>query len=103
VKSGVAITHDAGRTWTVSSRGLDIPRVDAIWIPRHAAEIYAGTPAGLYVSRDGGQSWEDTSLILQEGGAIRAEIGGIAYLEAYWLGRFHGFITDEQAHDRWWE
>ena len=83
--------------------GLDIPRVQSIWIPRHSGDIYVGTPAGLYVSRDRTNSWQDTTLILQEDGAIRAEIGGNAYLTAYWMGRYHGFITDEQANERWWE
>jgi len=103
VENGVAVTHDAGRTWDISNEGLDIPRVHAIWIPRHANDIYVGTPAGMYVSRNQGRSWEDTSLILQGGGAIRTEIGGIGYLTAYWMGRYHGFITEEEANRRWWE
>jgi len=103
LEDGVAVTHDAGETWTVTREGLDIPRVQSIWIPRHSEDVYVGTPAGLYVSRDRTNSWQDTTLILQEDGAIRAEIGGNAYLTAYWMGRYHGFITDEQANERWWE
>jgi len=56
----------------------------------------------MYVSHDRSATWEDTSLILQGDGAIRSEIGGIGYLTAYWMGRYHGFITDEQATAQWW-
>ncbi|HPO07542.1 MAG TPA: hypothetical protein PLZ55_02655, partial [bacterium] len=99
---GIAITHDDGATWTKSAEGLDIPRVGALWTPRHSTDVYVGTPAGMYVSRDRGATWQDTSLILQGDGATRSEIGGIGYLAAYWMGRYHGFISDEQATAQWW-
>ena len=62
-----------------------------------------GTPAGMYTSHDKGQSWTDTTLIPQSGGAIRTEIGGIGYLTAYWMGRYHDFVTEEQANEKFWE
>jgi photosystem II stability/assembly factor-like uncharacterized protein len=102
VENGVAITHDAGKTWDIGNVGLHIPVVKSIFCPRYGDGIYIGTPAGMYVSRDQGQSWEDTSLILQDVGALRAEIGGAGYLEAYWLGRYHGFIDEEEANKAWW-
>jgi photosystem II stability/assembly factor-like uncharacterized protein len=102
METGVAVTRDASKTWFRSSDGLDIPRVQAIWTPRHAPLVMVGTPAGMYVSNDQGESWTDTSLIPQEDGAIRSEIGGIGYLTAYWMGRYHGFITEEDAHTDWW-
>ncbi len=98
----VAITHDAGENWHVSAKGMDIPRVEAIWTPRHGKQIVAGTPAGMYVSNDRGETWRDTPLILQGGGAIRSEIGGIGFLTAYWLGRYHDFIAEREAHAEWW-
>jgi len=101
METGIAVTRDAGKTWFISSDGLDIPRVQAIWTPRHAPLVMVGTPAGMYVSNDQGESWTDTSLIPQEEGAIRSEIGGIGYLTAYWMGRYHGFITEEDAHTDW--
>ncbi len=101
METGIAITEDAGETWRVSRDGLDIPRVHAIWTPRNSHLIMVGTPAGMYVSNDQGKSWTDTPLILQEAGAIRAEIGGIGYLTAYWMGRHHGFISEEEAHMPW--
>jgi len=103
METGVAVTEDAGKTWRVSREGLDIPRVHALWTPRHSNLVMVGTPAGMYVSNDRGKSWTDTPLILQEEGAIRAEIGGIGYLTAYWMGRYHGFISEEEAHAQWWK
>ncbi|MDA0747835.1 MAG: hypothetical protein O2954_15035, partial [bacterium] len=103
MEKGVAVTRDAGVSWEVSIKGLDIPQVAAIWTPRHADLVMAGTPAGMYVSLNQAASWTDTSLILQEPGALRAEIGGVGYLTAYWMGRYHGFITEEQANAVWWK
>ena len=100
---GVLVTHDAGKTWTAHHEGLDIPRVQALFTARHSGDLYVGTPAGMYVSHDQGEHWEDTSLILQGEGAIRSEIGGNAYLTAYWLGRYHNFITADESQRRWWE
>ena len=100
---GVAITEDAGQTWHVSAEGLDIPRVQAMWKPRESSDLYVGTPAGLYVSRDGGETWQDTSLIPQGAGVTRSEIGGVAYLTAYWMARYHGFIDDAAAREQWWK
>jgi hypothetical protein len=102
VENGVAVTRDAGETWTVGNQGLDIPRPGALWTPRHADTVMVGTPAGMYVSTDRGTSWEDTPLILQGQGAIRSEIGGIGYMTAYWMGRYHDFISEEEAHRVWW-
>jgi len=101
--TGVAITEDAGNIWRVSRDGLDIPRIHSIWTPRHFNLVMVGTPAGMYVSNNQGKSWTDTPLIPQGEGAIRAEIGGIGYLTAYWMGRYHGFISEEEAKDEWWK
>lgn len=103
LEGGVATSHDAGTTWKVSAAGLDIPRIGALWTPRHADLVMVGTPAGMYLSRDQAASWRDTPLILQGDGAIRSEIGGAGYLTAYWLGRYHGFISDAEATRAWWE
>ena len=103
LESAVAITDDAGRNWTKSAEGLDIPRVQALWTPRASNDLYVGTPAGLYISRDRGLTWQDTSLILQQDGTERSEIGGNGYLTAYWMGRYHGFIDKRAALAEWWK
>ncbi|MEO2046641.1 MAG: hypothetical protein ABGX16_08715 [Pirellulales bacterium] len=101
--NGIAVTHDAGQTWTEGNTGLDIPRPKSLWVPRHMAAVMVGTPAGMYLSENQAASWHDTSLILQGRGAIRSEIGGAGYMTAYWMGRYHGFITESQAQEKWWE
>lgn len=103
MESGVAITEDAGRTWRKSSQGLDIPRVKTLWTSRSSDDVYVGTPAGLYVSHDAGATWQDTTLILQFEGTEREEIGGIGYLAAYWMARYHNFIDDRTANAEWWK
>ena len=103
MSSGVAITENAGKTWRVSRDGLDIPQVHSLSVPRESTDIYVGTPAGLYISRDRGQTWSDTSLILQYSGVEREEIGGSGYLTAYWMGRYHNFIDEETATAQWWK
>ena len=89
--------------WVVSKNGLDILSVQTLWKPRESDDLYVGTPAGLYVSRDGAETWQDTSLILQYPGVGREEIGGAAYIQAYWLGRYEGFIDEEEANRIWWK
>ena len=101
--AGVAITEDAGKTWQVSKEGLHIPQVQALCQPRNSKDLYVGTPAGLYVSRDQGATWQDTTLVPQNQGAEREEIGGAGYLTSYWMGRYHGFINEETATAQWWQ
>ncbi|MFV2065989.1 MAG: WD40/YVTN/BNR-like repeat-containing protein [Pirellulales bacterium] len=103
MESGVAVTNDGGENWVVSKEGLDFPSVQSLSKPRESDNLYVGTPVGLYVSRDGAETWHDTSLILQYPGVGREEIGGAAYIQAYWLGRYEGFITEEEANRVWWE
>ncbi|MCF6287018.1 MAG: hypothetical protein L3K26_17805, partial [Candidatus Hydrogenedentes bacterium] len=102
MSSGIAITEDAGVTWRVSNVGFDIPVLNSLSAPRSSDSLYVGTPAGLYISRDRGETWEDTSLILQFEGTQREEISGAGYLTAYWMGRYHNFITEKIAAEEWW-
>lgn len=102
MESGVAVTNDRGETWAVSKDGLDFPVVRSLSKSRESDDLYVGTPVGLYVSHDRGKTWQDTSLILQFPGVGREEIGGAAYIQAYWLGRYEGFITEEEANRVWW-
>jgi len=103
MESGVAVTEDGGENWVVRNNGLDFPSVQTLWKPRESDDLYVGTPAGLYVSRDGAKTWQDTSLILQFPGVGREEIGGAAYIQAYWLGRYEKFIDEEEANRIWWK
>jgi photosystem II stability/assembly factor-like uncharacterized protein len=68
---GVYRSSDGGRSWARS--GVDAGEVWTVAASPHAAScLYAGTqPAHLFVSRDGGSSWEEVPTFLQAPGAER--------------------------------
>jgi len=76
---------------------LDIPLVRTVVISPNTDWIFAGTPAGLFISKDGGATWEDGHLVLQFDKNTRRELGGAAFVDAYWRGRYYGFIGDTTA------
>jgi len=94
---GVYVKQRDRRSWTKITDGLDIPKVEALFVPRSGDRIYAGTPAGLYSLKRGETRWQYANLRLQFEKNTRRDLGGAAYLDAYWRGRYFGFITDEQA------
>ncbi len=96
-KGGITLSENGGGTWRNAGLGFDIPWAQSIFAPRHGARLYAGTPAGLYLSEDGGDHWRAAHLVLQFDDNTRREIGGAAYIDAYWRARFHGFITEDMA------
>ncbi len=72
-RDGIYRSDDEGVTWEPSSRGLAYPHVR--WLACHP-EItdyeFAGTePAGIFVSRDGGGSWESDQDVFR----LRDEYG----------------------------
>lgn len=93
--AGVLKSVDDGKTWELKSEGLRIPRAATVFAPENTDWIFAGTPAGLYVSKDGGEHWEDGHLVLQFEKNVRRDLGGAAFIDAYWRGRYYGFISDE--------
>ncbi len=102
MNSAMAITEDAGKSWRATSEGFDIRVLRTLSLAPETGDLYVGTPAGLYISRDKGETWQDTSLILQFSGVEREEISGAGYITAYWMGRYHGFIDDDAANKEWW-
>ena len=56
---GIYRSSDLGQTWTEASQGLDVRHIR--WLAFHpniADAEFAGTePAGIFVSRNGGESW----------------------------------------------
>ena len=95
---GIMRSSDGGKTWQKHDQGFNIPLIRSLFRPRHTAWVFAGTPGGLYVSKDGGQTWEDANLWLQFEKNTRRELGGASFIDAYWRGRYHGFIDDTQAN-----
>ncbi len=96
-KVGILKSTDGGKTWKVFKQGLDIPWVKEVFVPRNTNWIFAGTPAGLYISKDNGENWESGNLVLQFEKNTRREIGGAAYIDAYWRARYYGLIDEETA------
>jgi hypothetical protein len=90
------ITTDDGHTWKQMKDGLDIPKVKTIFTPA-GDTIYAATPAGLYGLKRGEARWRFANLRLQFERNTQRDLGGAAYLDAYWMGRYFGFISDRQA------
>ena len=97
VDAGMMKSTDRGETWKPMNNGLDIPRAQTVFAPAATSKIYAGTLAGLFMSADGGATWTDANLCLIFEGNTKCEIGNPDFLDAYWRGRYFGFITDEQA------
>jgi photosystem II stability/assembly factor-like uncharacterized protein len=95
---GPRVSADGGATWRDSSEGIPIPVVRSLMRPRHGDGLYAGTPGGLCVSRDGGLHWTDANLWLQFKNNTRRELGGAAFIDAYWRARYFGFIDDAAAN-----
>ncbi len=95
---GVHKSTDNGQTWSVKPQGLDIPLARAVFTPYNTSWVFAGTPAGLYISKDGGETWESGRLVLQFHHNERRDLGGAAFIDAYWRARYYGFIDDATAN-----
>ena len=95
---GARVSTDGGVTWRDSSAGMQIPLVRSSFGRRMATAVFAGTPGGLYVSRDRGANWNDANLWLQFTKNTRRELGGAAFIDAYWRARYYGFIDDITAN-----
>jgi photosystem II stability/assembly factor-like uncharacterized protein len=94
---GVLKSDDGGNTWTLKADGLRIPRAMTVFALENTDWVFAGTPGGLYLSKDSGEHWEDGHLVLQFVKNVRRDLGGAAFIDAYWRGRYYGFISDETA------
>ncbi len=100
---GVLKSTDGGTTWELKNKGLDIAQAKTVFAPSTTDWVFAGTPAGLFISKDKGETWEDGHLVLQFTYNTRREIGGAAFIDAYWRGRYYGLIDDAAAKAAWKE
>ena len=97
-RRGVLRSTDGGKSWQLSRQGLEIPVVRTLIRPAHSKWLFAGTPGGLYISKDRGRTWADGNLWLQFTKNTRRELGGAAFIDAYWRARYYGFIDQRQAN-----
>ena len=81
-----------------SEEGFNIPLVRSLFVSRYSDWLFAGTPGGLYISKDRGETWQDGNLWLQFDKNTRRELGGASFIDAYWRARYYGFIDDETAN-----
>ena len=102
-REGMLISNDAGATWPPGNKGMNIPIVHRAIAPRNTDWVFAGTPGGLAISEDGGRTWRDGHLWLQFDKNTRRELGGAAYIDAYWRARYRGFIDKNAAEAPWTE
>jgi hypothetical protein len=64
-KPPLVVSHDAGRTWRESGRGLPAGRAVAVAAESPDLVLYASRNR-LYVSRDGGRFWDGLAIELPE-------------------------------------
>jgi photosystem II stability/assembly factor-like uncharacterized protein len=64
-KPPLMVSHDAGRTWRDSGRGLPTGRAVAISADDPDVVLYAARNR-LYLSRDGGRFWSSLAIELPE-------------------------------------
>ena len=75
--------------------GLPIPRVDRIFCPSHGNRIYASTPGGICHLKHRETQWQSSHLVLQWRQNERRELGGAAFITAYWRGLYFGLLQEE--------
>jgi hypothetical protein len=68
-KPPLVVSHDAGRTWHESGRGLPSGRAVAVSADNPDVVLYA-TRNRLYLSRDGGRFWRSLAVELPEIDAV---------------------------------
>lgn len=75
-KDGVYRSDDNGRSWEAASHGLTQRHVRWLAYHPHISDLeFAGTePAALFVSRDGGASWQE-----------RPEVSALRHQHGWWL------------------
>ena len=81
--------------WTPIMDGLDIPRVDRLFVPHYGDLLFASTPAGMYQKRRDALQWEPSHLVMQWRRHERRELGGAAFITAYWRALYFGHIDPD--------
>jgi len=91
---GVMRLEPSTKRWQTVHEGLDIPLVYAVFVPHGSKRVFCSTPAGLYVLEPSSSRWRNANLVLIFEDNTQREVGSADYLEAYWRGRFFGFLSE---------
>ena len=94
-EQGVMRLEPAQKRWQTAHEGLDIPIVYALFVPYGSKRVFCSTPAGLYVLEPGSNRWRSANLVLIFEDNKQREVGSADFLEAYWRGRYFGFLEDD--------
>ena len=100
---GIFRSDDGGDTWRECNDGLHITSAHRLFDRQADGHFYASTPAGLFRSPDA-SAWHFANLCPNVYSCYPFEAGGADFTIAYWMGRHHGFITEQQATqppDQW--
>ncbi len=91
---GVMRLEPDRKQWKPVHDGLDIPIVHGVFVPQGSKRVFCSTPAGLYVLEPGSERWHSANLELIFEDNTRREVGSADFLEAYWRGRYFGFLQE---------
>ena len=92
---GIVRVSSRDANWSPLISGLDIPRVDRLFCPAHGDRVYASTPAGIFHLTHGESQWQASHLMMQWRRNERRELGGAAFITAYWRGLYFGLLQEE--------
>jgi len=94
---GVWVTRNGGETWLLANEGLPIPLGRGVFTSPEREGVWVSTPAGLFWSQMPEVGWQGPSLcVIERHSPNRFEVGGVDFLMAYWMGRYHGFIPADR-------
>ncbi len=102
-EQGLWVSRDAGQSWERSVTGMDIPMVAYLGASGTTGRVFAGTRGGLVWSDDMGATWQRGNLVPQFEGSTLMETGPADFMVGYWLARYVGIVTEEQAAAPWSE
>ncbi|MCS6829987.1 MAG: YCF48-related protein [Armatimonadota bacterium] len=92
---GVMRLEPSQRVWRTVHEGLEIPVVHGVFVPYGSKLVFCSTPAGLYVLEPGAHRWRSANLTLIFEDNKQREVGSADFLEAYWRGRYFGFLAED--------
>jgi len=79
-------------SWAPVMEGLDIPLVRRLFVSPHGDRVYASTPAGIYHLEASHTRWRPSHLVMQWRRNERRELGGAAFITAYWRALYFGLL-----------